>query len=104
MNRIQGYFDQPERAPDADFFVISGDCSVWYVSGEMARFVEERLDAVPSPRWVTFVDVSGSRVRLLTRKIDSICQSTLEQRVAGRALFRALKREREANKSYEDEE
>jgi hypothetical protein len=102
MNRLQGHFE-PERVPDADFFVISGNCSVWYVSAAMARSVEERLDMVPAPRWVTFVDLSGARVRLRARNIDSICQSTLEQRTADRDFLRSLRREREADRSFEDD-
>src|ERR1041385_9342575 len=61
-----------ESGPEAvepgagDFFIVSGDCSTWLVSTEMGRFIESILDATPRPRWVKFVDLAGSRVRLRT--------------------------------------
>ena len=59
----------------------------------MAKAIEARLDAKRRPRWVTFVDLTGSRVRLRARRIEYICQCTAEQRTAERAFFRSLKRE-----------
>jgi hypothetical protein len=87
------------RAPD-HFVVVADDCA-WFVSTEMARFIEGCLEAEPPPRWVKFVDLTGSRVRVRARLIDAIHQSTAGQRAAERAFHRALERERKADRSYE---
>jgi CTP:molybdopterin cytidylyltransferase MocA len=86
------------RAAD-HFVVVAGDCA-WFVSTEMARFIEACLEAEAAPRWVTFVDLTGARVRLRARLIDAIHQSTADQRAARRAFHRALERERKADRSY----
>lgn len=70
------------------FVVYTGDCS-WLVSTEMARHIERALDARRAPRWVTFVDVSGARVRLLSGAIYCIEQSSPAQREAWRRFHRA---------------
>ena len=99
-----------ESGPEAvepnagDYFIVSGDCGTWLVSTEMARFIESILDARPRARWVKFVDLAGSRIRVRTRKIESICQCTAEQRAADRALSSALKRERKADRTWEEDE
>jgi hypothetical protein len=86
-----------------DHFVVSADCSAWYVSTEMARFIEACLEADPAPRWVKFVDLTGARIRLRARLIESISQSTAEQRASERAFHRRLRRERKADRSYDDD-
>ena len=99
-----------ESGPEAvepgagDFFIVSGDCSTWLVSTEMARFIESILDASPRPRWVKFVDLAGSRVRLRTRQIEFICQCSAEQRASKREFSRALTRERKADRTWEEDD
>jgi hypothetical protein len=99
-----------ESGPEAvephagDYFIVSGDCGTWLVSTEMARFIESILDARPRARWVKFVDLAGSRVRVRTRLIEYICQCSAEQRASDRALSRALKRERKADRTWEEDE
>ncbi len=105
---MNGVRDEPEPEavrPDAgDYFIVSGDDSTWYVSSAMARHIESVLDAAPWARWVTFVDLAGSRVRLRTREIDYLCQCTAEQRAMERRFSRALTRERRADRSWGEEE
>ena len=86
-----------------DLFVVSADCTAWYVSTEMARFIEACLEADPAPRWVKFVDLTGASIRLRARLIESISQSTAEQRASERALDRRLRRERKGDRSYDDD-
>ena len=97
---------EPETVPQVagDYFIVSGDSGTWLVSTVMARHIESVLDARPRPRWVRFVDLAGSRVRLRTRGIHYICQSTAEQRAMDRRFSRALVRERKADHSWEDDE
>ena len=97
---------EPEALPQVagDYFIVSGDSGTWLVSTVMARHIESVLDARPRSRWVTFVDLAGSRVRLRSRQIDFVCQSTMEQRAMDRQFSRALSRERKADHSWEDDE
>jgi hypothetical protein len=105
MNRLQEASQDGAAQPTAgDYFVVSADCSTWYVSTAMARFIEHCLGAVPQPAWVAFVDLVGSRVLLRTRKIDCVYQCSAAQRQAERALLRLLRQERKSDQSYEDED
>ncbi len=80
--------------PLGDFFVVSTEWDTWCVSTEMARHVETCLDADPVPRWVTFVDVTGARVRLRAESVESLSQRTVEQRAVGRRFERQARDER----------
>jgi hypothetical protein len=105
MNTLREESEPEAVKPDAgDYFIVSGDSSTWYVSTEMARFIEAVLDAVPRVRWVKFVDLSGSRIRLSVRQIEYICQSTAHQRALDREFSRTLTRERRADRSWGEDE
>lgn len=58
----------------------------WPVTIVMLRHVERELARWPRPRWITFVDLSGARVRIRSRVIEGFEQSTPESR----ALFRRV--------------
>ncbi len=77
-----------------DFFVVSTEWDTWCVSTEMARHIDATLDADPVPRWVTFVDVTGARVRLRTESVESLTQRSIEQRAIGRRFERLARDER----------
>ena len=83
-----------------DYFVLSARSASWCVSTEMARHVEAVLEAQPRPDWVTFVDLCGSRVRLRTREVEYLAQSTSEQRSTERAMGRALNRESKSDRTW----
>ena len=97
---------EPEvvRPTAGDYFIVSAKRSTWYVSTEMARFIEAVLDRWPRPQWVKFVDILGSRVRLQTRQIEYVVQCTVEQRALDREFSRALNREQNADRSRGEEE
>jgi len=92
---------QPE--PPADYFVVETNTTAWYVSREMAQAVEAMLAQSPPPQWVTFVDLTGARVRLRTRLLEVICQCTAEQRALARAFSRARRAERKAEPDWDEE-
>jgi len=105
MRTLKEDTEPEERRPDAgDYFILSGESCTWYVSTAMARFIEATLDAVPRVRWITFVDLAGSRVRLDVRQVEYLCQSTAEQRQRERDFSRALTRERKADRDWSEEE
>ena len=84
-----------------DFFVVSTKDCRFCVSTAMAAFVERQLDATFPPRWVTFVDLTGSRIRLRSREIAAIMQSTAEQRELERMQLRGLHMEQDADRPPE---
>src|SRR5262245_64104772 len=81
-----------------EFWVVETATSSWVVSDVMARHVEQALDRWTT-RWVTFVDVSGSRVRVRTSAIAAVCQSTPEVR----SLWRRFRQERDREDAFERE-
>jgi hypothetical protein len=94
-----------ERIPPGagDYFIIDcGDSSWYYVSTVMARAIEGRLDRWLRPRWITFVDVTGARIRVRSRDINSIAQSTVAQREDGRVFDRNRRAEDEANRDWDN--
>jgi hypothetical protein len=46
------------------------------------------------PCWITFVDVTGARVRLRAESVQSLSQRTVEQRAVGRRFERQARDER----------
>ena len=84
-------------AAAAHFFVVSTGQRFWYVSTAMARFIEAELDRLWAPAWISFVDLSGSRVRVLASEIRLIVESGSEQRAFDRALERRMDREAEGD-------
>ncbi len=84
-----------------DYFLVVTHDEVWPVSREMAMAVEATLREVPTPQWVTFVDVTGARLRMRARLIHCVRQSTAEQRALNRAFWRARDAERSADPECE---
>ncbi len=105
MNRLQQQPEenQPPIGP-GDYFIVEARYDTWLVSLEMARFIEQTLDADPRPHWVKFVDMWGARVRARTEDVTSIAQCTSEQRAAGRAFRRSLRQECKADRSWDDDD
>lgn len=52
----------------------------YVVSTVMARHIEQELDRWPRPRWITFVDVAGGRVKVRPGIIEGLEQSSTETR------------------------
>ena len=104
MNRLQQHQEEePPRLVGGDHFVLSARSATWYISTEMARHLEACLES-GRPGWVSFVDLAGSRVRIRTREIEYLAQSTSEQRASDRAFQRALNRERRQDRRWGEDE
>ena len=87
-----------------DFFVVSTEWDNWCVSTEMARHIDETLDADPLPRWITFVDLTGARVRVKADSIESLTQRSAQQRAVTRAFERLAKDEHLADRLFEEDQ
>ena len=75
----------------SEYFVLESGAGEWVISRRMAEFVENELDRWPRPRWVTFVDLLGARVRVRVDLIRAIRQSS----PAIRGEWRRFKHERQ---------
>lgn len=92
MNRLAAYFEEPPES-FGDFFVVAGEFGIACVTRETAEYVESVLDRWWVPTWIEFHDRVGSRIRVRTRLIRSIGESTAAQRAADRRLDQARQRE-----------
>jgi hypothetical protein len=105
MNRVMEEGGENFQQPTAgDYFLVVGEFCTWYISTEMARHIERCLDARKPSHWVKFVDLTGARVRLRIRQIESIIQCSAEQRANEREFFRALKRERKSDRDWDSDD
>jgi hypothetical protein len=104
MNRLQQKPEEnePPLGP-GDYFIVRARYDEWQVSTEMARFIEEILDADPRPRWIRFVDLAGSRIRARSEDVTETRQCTAEQRAAGRAFRRSLRQECRAERTWDED-
>jgi hypothetical protein len=105
MNQTRQEEEEHGRAgPAIDHFIVSCRSAGFFVSKEMAAHIEACLDARRPSKWIVFVDVNGSRVRLRRREIEYVLQSTSEQRAADRAYGRAIRQEQKAERDWSDED
>ena len=86
------------------YFCVSARNGSWCVSTVMAKHIEDGLSAVPRQRWIRFVDLSGASIKLRTREIDCLVQSTPEQRAFDRAFGRSMREERKADRNWEEDD
>lgn len=70
----------------------------------MARFIETCLDERPRTKWLKFVDLTGSRVRLASRHVEYIYQSTAELRAAERRFQRELRQEQNQDRNWDEDD
>lgn len=63
-----------------EHFYLDSSLNGWTISAATARQVEAALDEWPPPRWISFVDVAGARVRVRTLDIRYLQQCTPESR------------------------
>jgi len=93
-----------EDPPEENFFVIRGECGLFYVARDTAVAVAETLEQDEPPRWIRFTDLQGSEVRVRSALIDCIVESTARQRDAERRFLRARQREdAEDQRPWEEE-
>ncbi len=98
MNRLSLYMEEPPEESSGDFFVVAGEFGYISVTNEMAARIDAQLARWLVPRWIIFNDRSGSRVRVRSRHIRSIIESTAAQRAADRRYDRARQREEQEDR------
>jgi hypothetical protein len=63
-----------------DHHIVATTEFSYIVSPVMAKHIERELDRRRPRHWITFVDVSGARIRIRTSAIEGLEQSSLETR------------------------
>lgn len=77
------------RPPPEEFFLVVTGSVFFRVSPETATELMRQLARRFPPRWLGFVDLDGSRVRVRTAQVGQICESTPLQRERARQFERA---------------
>ncbi len=98
MNRIARYMEEPAEQEYGDFYVVAGEFGSACVTSDVAARIEAVLDRWLVPKWIAFRDRSGSRIRVRTRQIRSIGESTAAQRASDRRIDRARQREEQEDR------
>lgn len=89
--------------PDDDYFIVYGrENFAFYVSRDMAQFIESRLDT-RRVKWITFVDVFGSRVRIARDAIECVQECRAGQRASQRIFFRDRRLEGNSDPEWPDQ-
>src|SRR5882672_2208356 len=105
MNRITHYLEEPsERSPLGDYYVVAGEFGHVCITSATARRIQAALDRWIVPAWIVFPDRVGSLVRVRTRHIRSLVESTAEQRAADRRLDRARQEEEKGDRRPWDDD
>lgn len=79
-----------------EFVVVWGEFGSLRVSRSVGAWIADVTTRRWRPRWIEFVDNVGSLIRLQTRQVRGIHDSTPRQRARFRAASRALEQEDEA--------
>jgi hypothetical protein len=105
MNRITAYLSDSAEDPQyGDFYLVYGEFGCFGVSHAEARRIEWLLARWLVPKWIVFHDRAGSRVRVRTRGIRSLVESTAAQRAIDRQFDRArADEEKKDRRSWEDD-
>jgi hypothetical protein len=96
--------DEPAPEPKpGDYFVLSTREANWYLSPAMAQVVERELVRAGPDEWVTFVDLTGARIRVRAGLVQYLAQCYTENRAEERRFWRNHKRETRAERDWDDE-
>ena len=104
MNRITRYLEEPPEPTYGDFYVVAGEFGRVGVTHAVARRIQAVLDRWVVPTCIEFPDRVGSIIRVRTRGIRSIVESTTEQRAADRQLDRAREEEEKTDRRPWDDD
>ena len=106
VNRLKEYLEEPEERPPEleEYWLVATPWDIHYVTAEEARKVNRQMDRILPWRWVRFVDVYGSRVRVRKAWIGQVRESTKSQRSTERQFRRAQREEEKSERRPWEEE
>ncbi|MBW3570725.1 MAG: hypothetical protein KY467_06435 [Gemmatimonadetes bacterium] len=104
MNSVKQKEEAPEqRAGPGDYYEVVTEFGTWYVSGQTAARIGRSLDRRWRPRWIKFVDLSGSRAWVRAEAIEFISESTEHQRTRDRTFRYLMRKESKAHRRWDDD-
>ena len=99
INRLSSYFGQLDNQKSyRDYWAISTETDTFYVTANEAKRVIDTLERRWSPRWITFTELFGATIRIRSRVIECVWESSAEHRQAGRDFRRALEEEQNVDR------
>lgn len=105
MDKLKQKEETPEQRPGpGDYYMVVTEYTTWYVSPETAARMGRALDRRWRPRWVKFVDLTGSRVWLRASTIECISESTELQRAGDRQFQYLRRKEERTDRRWDDDE
>lgn len=105
MQNVKQKEEPREERPDSgDYFVVASEWGTWYVTPETAERIGRVLDGRRRPRWLRFVDVSGSRVWVRLRRVESVYESTGLVREREREFHYLRRKEDRRDRRWDDDE
>ena len=105
MQKLKQKEETPEQRPGpGDYYMVVAQFSTWYVSPETAARMGRALDRRWRPRWMKFVDLTGSRAWVRTDSIECISESTEAQRTQDRQFNYLRRKEERTDRRWDDEE
>jgi hypothetical protein len=105
MKSLKQKEETPEQRPGpGDYYEVVARYNTWYVSARTAARMGRALDRRWRPRWMKFVDVTGSRAWVRTDSIDCISESTERQRTSERQFQYLRRKEDRTDRRWDDDE
>ncbi len=93
-NRIQHLFDERAESPrSGEYFGVAGEFGQVFVARETACRLRTLLTRLLTPRWIEFRTITGSMILVRSRQVNTIVESTSEQRAAARQFWREREEE-----------
>lgn len=93
---------QPPRA--GDYYIVSTEDGWYFVNADTAARISRVLEARWPPRWVRFVDLTGARVWVRTRLVESLRESTERNRERDREFGYLRRKEERDDRRWDDDD
>src|SRR5688500_6950759 len=105
MKTLKQRDEPPETRPGpGDYYEVVTELGTWYVGGETAACIARSLDRRWRPRWIKFVDLSGSRAWVRAEAIQFVSESTEHQRTRDRAFRYLMRKEHRSDRRWDEDE
>lgn len=103
MTTVQKRDEYPPEPKAGDYFVLSTREANWHLSAAMAQTVERELVCAGPEDWITFVDLTGARIRVRAGLVQYLAQCYAENRAEERRFWRNHKRETRSERDWSED-
>ena len=85
-----------------EYVMVHGEFGYYRVSRQTAAWIVAQLDRRFRPRWITFEDLFNALVRVRTKDVECLYDSSPSIRARRRVFDRAMDREEDENPDWKD--